>query len=181
MDAEYMTERVTLWDMLCESSFTLQLPRFALFLFVSLIILIVLDRKKLSQACSFPTVILQLMTGLLGIYAYYWLYTAAIFSNTRMYIQPWYYPVCLIILCSLTAVFVRGCIDLVTAGRTKNMIVRSVIYCVALYFAFTAAYTPTYVNRSLAEHQWPSDAALPEDVIQIDFRDTLLPFFFHGF
>lgn len=181
MNTGYMVERITLWDMLCEPSLTLQLSRFALFLLIAIITLAVLDCRKLSISCSFSTVMLLLTTGLIGIYAYYCLLTSFIYVNTWMYIQPWYYPICILTITALTAAFICGGIGLVRKGRTKNMIVRSLIYGFALYFAFTAVFTPTKTNMIMARSERPEDAAVPEDVVQIDFRDTLLPFFFHGF
>ena len=181
MDDVQIVQTVTLWDLLREPSLTLQLPRFALFLFVAIIAVIILDRKRLTIDCTFPTVSILLATGLLGVYCHYALLTSWIFEGIRIYIQPWYYPFCFGGLLLFSALFLRGAIQLARDGRTGNLAVRVVLLLLTLYFAVATILTPSRTNRLIEKAEASGELGPPpESEPESIFVSPMLPFYFHS-
>lgn len=152
-DAVLTTESVTLWELLIGPRLSLHLPRFALFLLVSMILEIKWGLKKIQWRCSIPTVTLQLITGISGIVAYYFMVTAVFYTGDRVSIPGWYYPLTGFILFFLTVLFIRGIDPLLKGTSKKNGIARCIIYALSAYFAISTIMTPHKINRNLDKHQ----------------------------
>ena len=148
-DAVLTTESVTLWELLTGPRLSLHLPRFALFLFLSIILEIKWGLKKIQWRCSIPTVILQLITGISGVVAYYFMVTATFYTGDRVAITVWYYPITGSILLCLTILFIRGIDPLLKGTSKKNGVARCIIFALSAYFAISTIMTPHKMNRSL--------------------------------
>lgn len=146
----------TLWDLLTEPLISLRLPRFGLFLMIALLFEIYCDRKKVCLRCSLSTVTLQLLTGVGGIVAIFYMVTGAFSIGDRVIIPVWYYPLTLTSLSILTALFLKGVRQLFRERFVLSGVIRCIIYAATLYFAVATITTPTKLNRSLA--QWERDA-----------------------
>ena len=142
-------ETTSLWELLLESSFSLHMPRFALFLFMALILEITYSKRKVCPMCSASTVILQLVTGVSGIIAAYYLSTSYFYEGDRIRIPVWYYPVVGLFLFSVSLLFVWGTKSLLRNRMISNLIIRSIVFGVTVYFAFVTAITPTIINKNL--------------------------------
>lgn len=142
-------EAITLWDLLSAPSVSLHLPRFALFLLVAIPLEIYADRKKISPACAISSVFLQLVTGLAGILMIYLLTTARFLPGDRIVIPFWYYPTVMILVGLPVGFFIAGMRSLIKAGNLHHVVVRCIVFGVALYFASTVVMTPFAVNRDL--------------------------------
>jgi hypothetical protein len=144
-------ERTTLWDLLSEPSMSLHLPRFALFLFIATILEMVYSKKRVCLQCSVSTVALQLVTGICGIIGIFYMVTSSFYDGDRVPIPFWYYPVIGIFITGLTVVFIRGAKTLLNKQLISHCIVRSLMFGITVYFAITAAITPSRINKSLAK------------------------------
>ncbi len=147
------TETATLWTLFAGPRLGLHLPRFALFLFVAMILEIKWSLKKLQWHCSMPTVTLQLITGVGGVVAYYFMLTASFYTGDRVSIPDWYYPLTGSALFFLTVLFIRGVDPLLKGTSKKNGIARCIIYALSVYFAISTIMTPHKINRSLDKCQ----------------------------
>lgn len=135
--------------MLSEPSLTLQLPRFALFLFIAIVCEIICSMKKVCLLCSASTVSLLMITGIGGIIAVTLMVSAYIYVGTRVGIPVWYYPLSAIFVLGITIAFLRGVKILLEERLFLNGMMRSVLFGITVYFAITTIVTPTRVNRSI--------------------------------
>ncbi len=152
-DPVFTTENTPLWALLAEPRLSLHLPRFALFLLVSMILEIKWGLKKIQWRCSIPTVTLQLITGVSGIVAYYLMMTATFYTGDRVPIPGWYYPLTGFILFFLSLLFIRGVEPLLKGTSKKNGIARCILYALSAYFAISTIMTPHKINRDLDKWQ----------------------------
>lgn len=162
--AAVVVEKVTLWHLLAEPSLTLHLPRFALFLLTALLLEIYCDRRRVCLSCAIPTIIVQLLTGIGGVCATYYLMTGSFQAGECLEVPWWYIPVTSFGLIVPTFYFLRGMLLLVKEQRTSHagkrcMVIRGLIYAVSIYFAITVVVTPYRLNHKIqtwtAEQQRP--------------------------
>lgn len=165
---EPTAEIVTLWHLLSEPSLTLQLPRFSLFLFISIILEIICSKKKICLLCSASTVSLLMFTGIGGIIAVTLMISSHIYIGTRVAVPIWYYPVTAILILGITLAFLTGVKFLLRRHLFSNAIIRCLIFGITVYFAVTTIITPTRVNRSIAEWEKtaPSQQFAPPSTIE---------------
>lgn len=159
---EIIIERTTLWDLLSEPSFSLHLPRFALFLSLAIIFEIIYSKKKLCLMCSASTVILLLVTGIGGIIGIYYNVTSSFYDGDRVPIPHWYYPVIGVFITGITFVFVKGANALLNDRLISNFVIRYLMFGITVYFAITTAMTPGRINKSL--EAW--EKTVPHDQFQ---------------
>lgn len=144
---ETIIETTTLWDLLAEPSITLQLPRFALFLFISIILEIIYSKKKVCLMCSIPIVTLQFITGICGIIAIYYMVTSSFFEGDRVSTPIWYYPSTAIFIVGITLVFLKGTRALMKDRLFLNCMIRCLIFGFTVYFAISVIMTPYNINK----------------------------------
>jgi len=152
-DPVLTTESATIWDLLAGSRMSLHLPRFALFLFTAFILEIKWGLKKVQWQCSTATVTLQLITGIGGIVAYYYMATSVFYDGDRVSFSGWYYPLTGFILLFFTALFIRGVSPLLKSTSKKNGIARCIIFALTVYFAITTIMTPHKINHNLEQSE----------------------------
>lgn len=142
-------ETTTLWDLLTEPRISLHLPRFALFLFLAISFEIGCSLKRVQLKCTIPTLTLQVLTGIGGIIATYFMVNATFHAGDRVPIPFWYYPVMIIGLAIPSVFFIRGAKALLKEKHRKNCIVRCLIYALTAYFSITTIATPHKINHLL--------------------------------
>lgn len=148
---EIVIEQTTLWDLLSEPSLSLHLPRFALFLVFAITLEIIYTKKKVCVMCSMPTVILQLHTGIFGITGIYYMMTSSFHVGERVAIPAWYYPAIGTFILGMAFIFLRGAKILLVNRLISSLTVRCVIFGITIYFAITAAITPSRINKSIGK------------------------------
>lgn len=143
---ETIITETSLWDLLSEPWNGLHLPRFCLFLFLALLFEIYCDIKKFSLACAFSTVVLQLLTGIAGVTALYFMGTTTFTTGERVLIPLWYYPATGILFFIPVVLFLRGARELFAERFRLNGVIRGIIFCLTMYFSITVIATPHEIN-----------------------------------
>jgi len=140
---------VTLWDLLREPAVCLHLPRYALFLLIAIPLEIYADRRRVCPSCAIATVFLQLTTGLGGIATIYLLMSGSFEVADRILVPAWYYPLMVVLVGVPAGFFMVGICRLFLMGKTRNALVRCMIFLGTLYFAASVIMTPVRVNRMI--------------------------------
>jgi len=148
MESIFM-ETTTLWDLLIESRISLHLPRFALFLFLSISFEIGCSLRRIQLKCTIPTVILQALTGIGGIIATYFMVKTTFYAGDRIPIPFWYHPVMILGLGILSVIFIYGAKALLKQKHIKNCVIRCLVYALTVYFLITTIATPHKINSLL--------------------------------
>ena len=143
----------TLWDLFRDPMLGLHFPRFALFLFISILLEIYCDIKKNRLSCSLPTIMLQILTVIVGLAAVYYMTTTSFEVGDRILISFWYYLLTILIIGILTAIFLKGIIGLFKEKLIKNCVIRIIIYGVTIYFAITVIVIPYKANEILQKRE----------------------------
>ena len=147
---EISIERATLWDLLIDPSYlVIHLPRFALFLIISIPLLIYCDKKVNSVRCTFATVFLMVCTTVFGIVGIYYFVTASIYPGYRFPIPVWFYPLTLSILIFSAGMFTVGFKKDYRRNTRPLVVCRTLIFLITSAFSIIAISTPHKINMQI--------------------------------
>ena len=170
-----VTEGITLWGLLTQPAIGLHFPRFALFILIALPLEIFCDLRSRCFACSFSTIFLQLLIGVLATVAFYSLCTIAYLPGERLQTPPWYYSATVLALLLVSVAFSFGIRNELRRGRRATSALRVATFSVTVVFAITAILTPLALNRALEKVE---EVNRPTGTVPATVPATVLPTFY---
>lgn len=146
---ESSREATTLWDLLIRPTIGLHFARFALFILIALPVEIFCDMRSRCLACSFTTILLQLLIGVSATVGSYFLYTLDFPPGERLHPPSWFYPAAVVTLLLAIVTFSCGIRSELKQCRRLTSALRGVTFSMTVFFAITAMMTPFELNQAL--------------------------------